>query len=88
VSPVSEGAFCPTAIVQEPLGAVFIRCGGDLRVKATPEEAEAFRRWLLAAAQAAADAGKEGGFMGFGAERVSAGEQRMLEQVRAAVGVA
>ena len=56
--------------------------------KATPQEAQAFRRWLLAAAQAAADAGKEGGFMGFGAERVSAGEQRMLEQVRAAVGAA
>jgi hypothetical protein len=56
--------------------------------KATPDEAEAFRRWLVAAAQAAADAGKEGGFLGFGAERVSAGEQRMLEQVRAALGVA
>jgi hypothetical protein len=56
--------------------------------KATPEEAEAFRGWLLAAAQAAADAGKEGGFMGFGGEQVSAGEQRMLEQVRAAVGMA
>ena len=41
--------------------------------KATSEEAEAFRRWLLAAAQAAADAGKEGGFMGFGGEQVSAG---------------
>ena len=56
--------------------------------KATPQEAEAFRRWLVASAQAAADAAKGGGFMGFGAERVSAGEQRMLEQVRAAVGVA
>jgi hypothetical protein len=56
--------------------------------KATPQEVEAFRRWLVAAAQAAADAGKEGGFLGFGAERVSAGEQRMLDQVRAAVGMA
>jgi hypothetical protein len=56
--------------------------------KATPEEAEAFRRWLLVAAQAAADAGKEGGFMGFGGEQVSAGEQRMLDQVRAALGIA
>jgi hypothetical protein len=56
--------------------------------KATPQEAEAFRGWLLAAAQAAADAGKEGGFMGFGAERVSAGEQRMLDQVRAVLGMA
>jgi hypothetical protein len=56
--------------------------------KATPQEAEAFRGWLVAAAQAAADAGKEGGFLGFGAERVSAGEQRMLDQVRAVLGMA
>jgi hypothetical protein len=56
--------------------------------KATPEEVEAFRRWLLAAAQAAADAGKEGGFLGFGGEQVSAGEQRMLDQVRAALETA
>ena len=55
--------------------------------KATPEEAEAFRAWLLTAAQAAADAGKEGGFLGFGAERVSAGERQMLEQVRAVIGM-
>jgi hypothetical protein len=55
--------------------------------KATPEEVEAFHRWLVAAAQAAANAGKEGGFMGFGAERVSAGERQMLDQVRAALGM-
>jgi hypothetical protein len=55
--------------------------------KATSEEAEAFRRWLVAAAQAAADAAKEGGFMGFGGEQVSAGEQQMLDQVRAALGM-
>jgi hypothetical protein len=63
--------------------------GGPIEMaKATPEEAEAFRRWLLVAAQAAADAGKEGGFMGFGGEQVSAGEQRMLDQVRAALAIA
>jgi hypothetical protein len=56
-----------------------------LTAKATPEETEAFHRWLLAAAQAAADAGKEGGFLGFGGEQVSAGEQQMLDQVRAAL---
>jgi hypothetical protein len=50
--------------------------------KATPEEAAAYRDWLLAAAQGAADAAKEGGFMGFNAERVSDGEQRMLERLR------
>jgi hypothetical protein len=49
--------------------------------KATPGKAEAVRAWLLTAAQAAVDAGKEGGFMGFGGEQISAGKQQMLEQV-------
>jgi hypothetical protein len=49
--------------------------------KATPEEAAAVRTWLLAVAQAAADAAKEGGFLGFHAERVSEGEQRMLDKL-------
>jgi len=55
--------------------------------KATPQEVDAFRGWLVATAQAAADAAKEGGFMGFRAERVSAGERQMLDQVRAALGL-
>jgi hypothetical protein len=54
--------------------------------KASPEDAAAFRDWLLAAAQEAADAAKEGGFMGFHAERVSEGEQRMLDRLREALG--
>jgi hypothetical protein len=49
--------------------------------KATPEEADAYRGWLKAAAQEAANAAKEGGFMGFHAERVSEGEQRMLDKL-------
>lgn len=55
--------------------------------KATPEEAEALRRWLLTTAQAAADAAKEGGFLGIGAEQVSKGEQDMLDQLRSTLGV-
>jgi hypothetical protein len=50
--------------------------------KAAPDEAEAFRAWMVAIAQEAADAAKEGGFMGFHAERVSEGEQRMLDSLR------
>jgi broad specificity phosphatase PhoE len=50
--------------------------------KATAEDAAALREWLLAAAQEAANAAKEGGFMGFRAERVSEGEQRMLDSLR------
>jgi hypothetical protein len=55
--------------------------------RATPAEAAAFGRWLVAVAQAAADAAKDGGFMGFGAQQVSEREQAMLDRVRAAVTV-
>jgi len=50
--------------------------------KAAPEDGAALREWLLDAAQEAANAAKEGGFMGFRAERVSEGEQQMLDRLR------
>ena len=50
--------------------------------KATPEESTAFSAWVVDVAQAAADAAKEGGFMGIGATRVSDREQSMLDRVR------
>ena len=59
--------------------------GGVNRIvseKASPQDAAAVRAWLLDAAQAAANAAKEGGFMGFHAERVSEGEQQMLDRLR------
>ena len=55
--------------------------------KAGPEEAEAFRAWILECAQRAADAAKEGGFLGFHAERVSQGEKDMLAQLASTLGV-
>ena len=71
----------PGEQVLEEIGAV----QEIVRSKASPEEATAFGSWLLASAQAAADAAKEGGFMGFGAEQVSQREQAVLDRVRAAV---
>jgi hypothetical protein len=49
--------------------------------KASPEDADAYRAWLGDAAREAADAAKEGGFLGFHAVRVSEGEQRMLDKL-------
>ena len=72
----SKGATAGVEILDE-LGEVH----RIVSEKATPEEAAAFRDWLLAAAQEAANAAKEGGFMGFHAERVSEGEQRMLDRL-------
>jgi hypothetical protein len=54
---------------------------GIVAAKVTPEDAAGFREWLLAAAQASANAAKEGGFFGFHAERVSKGEQDMLDKL-------
>jgi hypothetical protein len=70
-------------MILDELGAV----NSVLGAKATSEEADAFRQWLLEVATAAAEAAKEGGFMGFGAVRVSEGEQRMVDQLRAALGI-
>jgi hypothetical protein len=53
--------------------------------KAAAEEIAAFKVWLLTTAQAAADAAKEGGFMGFHAIQISQGEDAMLDQVRTAI---
>ena len=52
-----------------------------LVAKTTPEEADQFRDWLRTAAQATALAAKEGGFLGFNAQRVSENEQEMLERL-------
>ena len=79
---VSKGTLAGQQILDE-LRAV----KGIVASKATPEEAGAFSEWLVATAQAAADAAKEGGFMGFGAQQVSQGEKEMLDQVRSAVGI-
>jgi hypothetical protein len=56
-----------------------------VREKAEPEESAAFGQWLVDVARAAADAAKEGGFMGFGAQQVSERETAMIERVRGAV---
>ena len=58
-----------------------------LDAKATPEEAAAFRQWIVEASQKAADAAKEGGFLGIGATRVSEGELAELSEIRQILGL-
>ena len=78
--PAADGAHWGEQVLEELRGVMAL-----VAAKAAPDEAAAFGQWLVTAAQAAADAAKEGGFMGFGAEQVSEREQAMLDQVRAAV---
>ena len=67
-------------VLEELRGVVAI-----VGAKASAEEAAAFGQWLVTAAQAAADAAKDGGFMGFHAQQVSDREQAMIDQVKVAV---
>ena len=76
-----RGALAGQQVVDE-----ISRAGEIVSAKATPEEAQAFRAWILECAQRAADAAKEGGFMGFHAERVSQGEKDMLARLDSALG--
>jgi hypothetical protein len=74
----------PAAVVDAAvaeLGAV-----AALVAAKAPQAAPGFREWLKAVAARVADAGSEGGFMGFGGEKVSAAERATLERIAAALG--
>jgi hypothetical protein len=58
-----------------------------LMEKAAPEDVEDFREWIRTTSQRAAQAAKEGGFLGIGGERVSEREQQMLETLGEIFGV-
>ena len=74
----------PAAVVEAAvaeLGAV-----AALVAAKAPEAAPGFRDWLKAIAAKVAEAGTEGGFLGFGGEKVSAAEKATLERIAAALG--
>jgi hypothetical protein len=50
-----------------------------------PQEAPAFKDWLKEIAAKVAEAGTEGGFLGFGGVKVSEAEKATLERVNAAL---
>lgn len=51
-----------------------------------PQEAAGFKKWLQTVAQRAAEAGNEGGFLGFGGVAVSDTERATLVEITAALG--
>lgn len=73
--PEGGGALAGKSILDE-LGRV-----RSIVAAKSPEDAGAISSWLLECAQRAAEAAKEGGFMGWHAVRVSEGEQRMLDEL-------
>jgi hypothetical protein len=74
----------PAAIVDaavDELGAV-----AALVARTAPDDAPGFKAWLNTIAGKVAEAGKEGGFLGFGGEAVSASETATLNRLATAIG--
>jgi hypothetical protein len=57
-----------------------------LESKATPEEADAYKTFVMTVAQAVAGAHKEGGFLGVGGTRISEAENQALDEISQALG--
>jgi hypothetical protein len=59
----------------------------DIISRQAPEEVVAYKQWLMDIASGVANAAKEGGFLGFGGERVSEGERLTLGLLSDALGM-
>jgi hypothetical protein len=57
-----------------------------LRQKASPDDVSAYGEFLMKLAERVANAAKEGGFLGFGGERVSEPERAFLKELSEALG--
>ena len=56
-----------------------------VETKATDEERHAYKQFVLNVAEAAANANREGGFLGIGGKPVSANEQEAIDEIRRAL---
>ena len=54
--------------------------------KATPDEVDAYKRFAMSVAQAAASAHKEGGFLGVGGKQISDAENQALDEISSTLG--
>jgi hypothetical protein len=59
---------------------------GIVGAKATPTETDAYKKFVMAVAQAVASAHKEGGFLGIGGKQITDAENQALDELSAALG--
>src|SRR5437764_11824166 len=62
------------------------RAIGILDAKTTPEEIDAYKRFVMTVAQTVASAHKEGGFLGIGGRQISDAENQALDEISMALG--
>jgi len=58
-----------------------------LEEKATAQEMKEYKEWMLSIAESVAKAAKEGGFLGFGGERISGGEKEFYAKIASELGM-
>jgi hypothetical protein len=61
---------------------------GILKAKGSPDDVTAYKQWLLDIANKISQAAKEGGFLGFGGELVSANEKTFMQALQTATNSA
>ena len=59
---------------------------GILDAKATPQEVDAYKTFVMRLAQAVASAHREGGFLGIGGKPISDAENQALDEISSALG--
>ena len=75
------------AQARDELSALAGEVAAILQDRATPDEAAAYKQFVMDTAGAVARASREGGFLGFGRKETSAPEQALLDALAAALGV-
>lgn len=75
---------------QEQLRLQLIEDCGEVNVllekKVARQEAQEYKAWAMTVAENVAKASKEGGFLGFGGEQISAGEKELAMDISRALG--
>jgi hypothetical protein len=79
-----------TAPGDDPAAVVTARLREALRIvdEKSPEDSDAYRSFVVAVARAAAEAHKEGGFIGIGGRKISDEEAAALKEIQAEVDAA
>jgi hypothetical protein len=84
--PISVSGKKPEEIKAE-VAAQLAKISGVLEGKVPADQAEGYKSWLVAVAGKVANASTEGGFFGFGGEKVSAAETAAINELASSLGV-
>jgi hypothetical protein len=84
--PISVGGKKPEEVKAEVM-AQLAKIPSILEGKVPADQAEGYKSWLVAIAGKVANAATEGGFFGFGGEKVSAAETAAINDLASSLGV-